>query len=311
MSLRNPPKGDVQPDLFIPYLSDLPLRDQHQVMERPFFALGKRKRLIPIDYTSPNGKYWIRVEGHQAHGMATIWDADILIWAASVLTEMKNRGVNDLPRTLHVHPYALLKAMRRETKGGDHYERLRAALDRLRHTAIKTNINVEGRKKTASFGWLEGWREVINETTKESEGLTITLSEWMYEAIVKDGGVIQIHQDYFLLKGGFERWLYRVARKHAGDAGPDGWCCALTTLHQKSGSDSPLRRFKFEMHKIVEADGLPEIHLEWIERTAGRDHEVRMVRRDQLPQDHPAFRLTPRRARKRPRKVGLLGTPPV
>ena len=30
------------------------------------------------------------------------------------------------------------------------------------------------------------------------------------------GGVLTIHEDYFLLTGGIERWLYRVARKHAG-----------------------------------------------------------------------------------------------
>ena len=29
-------------------------------------------------------------------------------------------------------------------------------------------------------------------------------------------GVLTIHPDYFILKGGIERWLYRVARKHAG-----------------------------------------------------------------------------------------------
>lgn len=301
MSMRNPPAGDAQYDLFIPYLSDLPLRDQHQVMERPFFALGKRKRLVPIEYTSPDGKYWIQVIGHQAHGMATIWDADILIWAATVLTDMKNRGINDLPRTLPVQPYNLLKSIRREAKGGEHYERLRAALDRLRHTAIKTNINTEGHKKTASFGWLEGWREVVNKETQESEGMQITLSEWMYDAIVKDDGVIQIHPDYFLLMGGFERWMYRVARKHAGGAGAAGWSCALTTLYEKSGSDSPLRRFKFEMRQLVKKNNLPEYHLEWIESTESGGNAILAVRRDLLPADHPAFRFKARRSKNRPR----------
>jgi hypothetical protein len=44
------PSSDPQFDLFVPYLSDLPLRDQRETMERPFFSLAKRKRLRPIDY---------------------------------------------------------------------------------------------------------------------------------------------------------------------------------------------------------------------------------------------------------------------
>ena len=34
----------------------------------------------------------IRVEGTQEHGIATIWDADILIWAASQIVEAAMRA---------------------------------------------------------------------------------------------------------------------------------------------------------------------------------------------------------------------------
>src|SRR3546814_13147589 len=77
----------------------LPLKDQREVMERPFFSLQKRKRLKPIEYRSPDGEAWVKVEAMPAYGMATIWDADILIWAASVLNRMKEQGVNDMPRS--------------------------------------------------------------------------------------------------------------------------------------------------------------------------------------------------------------------
>ena len=42
----------------------------------------------------------------------------------------------------------------------------------------------------------------------------ITLPDWLFQGIVMKGGVLTIHEDYFLLTGGIERWLYRVARKH-------------------------------------------------------------------------------------------------
>jgi hypothetical protein len=50
-------------DLFIPLMNDLPLKDQREVMERPFFSLQKRKRLKPIEYRSPDGEAWVKVEG--------------------------------------------------------------------------------------------------------------------------------------------------------------------------------------------------------------------------------------------------------
>src|SRR3954447_10959598 len=104
-------------DLFVPCIPDLPLRDTRETMERPFFSLAKRKRLKPIEYVSPNGEVFVNVYPNQEFGMATIWDADILIWAASTLNGMKNRGVNDLPRTFNVQPFDLLKAICRDTGG--------------------------------------------------------------------------------------------------------------------------------------------------------------------------------------------------
>ena len=108
---------DPQFDLFVPFIADLPLRDQRETMERPFFSLAKRKRLKPIEYTSPNGEVFVNVFPNAEFGMATIWDADILIWAASALNNLRKRGMNDLPRTLSFQPYDLLKTICRETGG--------------------------------------------------------------------------------------------------------------------------------------------------------------------------------------------------
>ena len=48
-------REDGQVDLFLPQLTALPLRDQRETMERPFFSLSKRKRLklhrMPYDHT--------------------------------------------------------------------------------------------------------------------------------------------------------------------------------------------------------------------------------------------------------------------
>ncbi|MGH7187563.1 MAG: replication initiator protein A [Acetobacteraceae bacterium] len=289
-------------DLFAPYLSDLPLRDQREMMERPFFSLSKRKRLQPIDYESPDGSIFVSVNAVPRYGMATIWDADILIWAASIVTEMREKGVNDIPRTLKFHPHELLKTIRRGTSGR-HYEELRNGMARLQSTTIRTNIRATGHKKVRQFSWVESWSEITDEETGFSKGMTLTLSDWLYEGILMEGGVLAIHPDYFCLTGGRERWLYRVARKHAGGGDGTGFAITLPTLFQKSGAEGAYRRFKFEIRKIAHADTLPEFHLELLEQTQGEEPSLMMVRRSQLAIDHPAYEFPRRRDRRYARAV--------
>ena len=109
-----------QLELFVTLPGDIPTHDEQEMMERPFFSLAKSKRLKPIDYISPDGEVWVKVLPHQDYGMATIWDADVLIWAASVLAEMQKRRANEIPRTLNFQPFDLLRAIARFAVERDH-----------------------------------------------------------------------------------------------------------------------------------------------------------------------------------------------
>lgn len=264
-------------DLFLPYLADLPLRDQREMMERPFFSLAKTKRVKAIEYTSPDGKLWVNVSPNPQFGMATIWDADILIYCASMLADMQRRGINDIPRTLHIMPYDLLRAIGRPTTGRA-YELLGQALDRLVATTVKTNIRAESRRE-ATFSWLDGWTQLVDERTERSRGMTLELSNWFWEGVLMKGGVLSIDRAYFDITGGRERWLYRVARKHAGGAGEGGFAISMPTLFEKSGAEGPYRRFKFEIIKIAARNALPGYQLS-IEDGEGRKEPMLRMRRD-------------------------------
>ncbi|MFT3967874.1 MAG: replication initiator protein A, partial [Sphingobium sp.] len=264
-------------ELFLPYVADLALRDQREMMERPFFSLAKSKRVKPIDYTSPDGKTWVHVSANPDYGMATIWDADILIYCASVLADMARRGLNDIPRKLHLMPYDLLRAIHRPTTGRA-YELLGQSLDRLVSTTIKTNIRAENRRE-ATFSWLDGWTQLVDEKTERSRGMTIELSNWFYEGVLMQGGVLSIDRAYFDLTGGRERWLYKVARKHAGGAGEGGFAISMPTLYEKSGAEGAYRRFKFEILKIAERDPLPGYRLVIEQGEGKREPSLRMIRR--------------------------------
>ncbi len=264
-------------DLFLPYIADLPLRDQREMMERPFFSLAKSKRLKPIDYTSPDKKLWVHVSANPDYGMATIWDADILIYCASVLADMARRGQNDVPRKLHIMPYDLLRAIGRPTTGRA-YELLGQALDRLVSTTIKTNIRADNRRE-ATFSWLDGWTQLVDERTERSRGMTLELSNWFWEGVMMKGGVLSIDRAYFDITGGRERWLYRVARKHAGGAGDDGFAISMPVLFEKSGAEGEYRRFKFEMLRLADKNDLPGYGLT-IDTGRGGEPSLRMRRID-------------------------------
>lgn len=278
-------RGGRQPisdqfDLFLPYLTDLQFRDQREMMERPFFSLSKSKRVKPIDYHSPDGKLWVHVSASPEYGMATIWDADILIYCASVLADMARRGVNDIPRKIHLMPHDLLRAINR-TATGRAYELLGQGLDRLVATTVKTNIRAENRRE-ATFSWLDGWTQLVDEKTERSRGMTIELSNWFYEGVLMQGGVLSIDRGYFDIAGGRERWLYKVARKHAGGAGQGGFAISMPTLFEKSGAEGNYRRFKFEIAKIVERDELPGYMLTLEQPRDRREPNVRMRRREEI-----------------------------
>lgn len=265
MTKRQSPNSEF--DLFIPLMGDLPLKDQREVMERPFFSLQKRKRVKPIEYKSPDGETWVKIEAIPAYGMATIWDADILIWAASTLNRMREQGVNDLPRTLRTTSYDLLRGIKRDTSGRA-YQELQAALQRLQTTSISTSIRAPRRRTKAGFNWLDKWTLEVDPETDQPRGMTITLSDWVYEGIVGERSLLTMHQDYFLLTGGLERALYRIARKHAGNQ-RGGWTCRVEVLRDKTGSDSKPKEFNRMLRKVVEADQLPDYALEMAKTTDG------------------------------------------
>jgi plasmid replication initiation protein len=275
-------------DLFLPTIVDLRFRDQKDTMERPFFSLSKSKRMKPIEYINENDGTFVMVQPHQDYGMATIWDADILIWAASVLCDMKNRGTNDIPRELKFQPHDLLKAIHRGT-GGKDYVQLRDSLDRLKFTAVTTSIRAARGQKRSAFSWIDEWTDLVDADTKESKGMSIIVSDWFYRGVTEDGGVLSIDQAYFSISGGRERWLYRVARKHAGGNGPNGFAISMPVLFDKSGAEGAYRRFKFEILRIIARNDLPGFSLA-VQTGAEGEPLVHMVKREHIGEGaHPEW----------------------
>ncbi|PJN93135.1 plasmid replication initiator protein, partial [Amaricoccus sp. HAR-UPW-R2A-40] len=115
-------------------------------------------------------------------GMATIWDADILIWGASTLNRMKQQGINNLPRTLRTTPYELLRAIKRNTGGRD-YQELRPPFCVFRPLPSQHRSARQSAGKRPAH-WLDSWTFDTDAETEQPRGMTLTLSDWVYEGIV-------------------------------------------------------------------------------------------------------------------------------
>ena len=174
-------------------------------MAYPFFSLSKSRRIAPIDFAA--GNVTIRVEAVPDHGMATIWDADILIWAASQIVEARDAGLRT-SRLMAATPYEILNYVGRGTSLRD-YQRLKAALDRLQSTTVSTSIRqpVEGRRHR--FSWINEWQERTNRQGRP-DGIELIVPDWFYKAVLDDALILTIDPAYFDLTGGLDRWPPRA-----------------------------------------------------------------------------------------------------
>jgi plasmid replication initiation protein len=254
-SWRHSQSDREQLELFRALPGDLAPRDAQDLMAYPFFSLAKSKRLVPIDFRA--GAISIRVEAVPEYGMATIWDADVLIWAASQIVEARDRGHRP-SRLMAATPYQILAFIGRGKSVRD-YDRLKAALDRLQSSSVATSIRQPSERRQHRFSWINEWKETADAAGR-SRGLELILPDWFYAAVLDNALVLTIDREYFALTGGLERWLYRIVRKHGGHQ-PGGWSFEMAHLHAKSGSLSPLKHFAYDIREIVRHQTLPGYRL--------------------------------------------------
>ena len=256
MSVRSePPAQEPTLSPFRALPGDMAPRDAQDLMAHPFFSLGKSRRTLPINFRS--GSVTVRVEGTHEHGIATIWDADILIWAASQIVEARDAGIAT-SRLIRATPYEILRFIGRGTSRRD-YLRLKAALDRLQTTSVATSIRETTGRRLHRFSWINEWKELAAADGRPL-GIELILPDWFYAGVLDRALVLTIDRAYFRLTGGIERWLYRLVRKHGGHQ-PDGWQFDFRHLHRKSGSAARYSDFALDLRALVARQSLPGYQL--------------------------------------------------
>lgn len=238
------------PDFFVcDILSAMPKHDLAS-MEHPIFSLATQpdRRILTYRHNATEITVTPSVRGR-----ATIFDADILIFCISQLMAALNAG-RPTARVLTLTAHDLLLATNRETSG-DSYRRLREAFERLAGTRITTNIVTGEHEVTRGFGLIEAWEIVRRTRAGRMVSVSVTLSEWLYQAVLSKS-VLTLNRAYFTLRRPLERRLYELARKHCGRQRE--WLISLEVLQKKTGSTSPRRVFRAMLRDIIAADTLPD-----------------------------------------------------
>ena len=240
-----------------------PIRDVIDLMEFPFLALSK-DRTNPITYESEDRTQKVVISAHRGHFLASIYDWDIILVVAGKIQEILNNG-SDIPScTITIPRHELLKALHKQS-GKKQQKDLEKSLDRLKLTGISTTVNNKDFRHRAGFGFIDRWNYSERKNDRETRKIQITLSPWLYELCCAQGSLLKSSISYFDMTSGLKKFLYRTARKHAGN-NKEGWEFSIEKLYEKSGSEREFKKFKNDLKSTVIDNDIPEYSMEWVEK---------------------------------------------
>jgi plasmid replication initiation protein len=256
-------KKEPYPNLSL-FVSDFltwnPKGERHS-MEHPFYSLSKKKDIKPRHYVSQDGKAELTVKP-TSDGLPTIWDKDLLIYAATLIREAMNRGeMGPDNRSIRIDTWNFLEA----TVKGDGAQQYKGMLDTLRRLQgcnVETSIETNGKRYIKGFSLLDYYEIAVTTKTGKVASLEVKLCDWLYGAIWNASQeMLSINREYFKLEGGIERRLYELARKHCGNQ--PFWKVDIETLWTKSGSTAELKKFRHMVFKgQVDLGTIPDYRVE-------------------------------------------------
>jgi plasmid replication initiation protein len=248
-------------DFFILDVSDTAPKDDMASMEHPVFSLSVKPDMRELEYRH-DGKRIVVVPSGK--GLATIMDKDILLYCISKLVHQLNASEEITPWVeLTAHEVMVATNWRTNRES---YQRFEDALDRLRGTTIKTNIETGDHMQVRGFGLIDAYEINRRGETGQADPfgrmtkVRIKVSDWTFRA-VQSLEVLTINSRYFRLRRPLERRLYELARKHVGDQSRP-FLIRLDKLQRKVGSNSPPKKFKYFLKQISQDGHIPDYGIE-------------------------------------------------
>jgi len=264
---------------------------QTDLMAYPFFGLSKTPARRSIRFVEGAVSLEIRPS---EHGVATIYDKEVLIYLASLAIERLERGEH-FDGVLTFTAYDFFKLAGLSGASGKNYQRLAGSLDRLQGTQVRTTIETGGVSIDGWFSWISEAHVLFTRDAngqKRARAFRVRITDWLVRAIAADGSVLSYDPSYFSLSA-IERRIYEIAR--AGCQGAQPLALGLNTLRQRIGVTSPLKKFRHLLAQIAERDDLPAYRVILLDEggkaplnrmkvaLAPRGTEARLIERSSAP----------------------------
>ncbi len=252
-------------------IPDMSIKEDLSLIDHALFVLSKRKTGddTPLVYEFDGGS--ITVVGTSLHGIATIFDYDIVLYMCSHLArEMekvkkiandKSKGINNPklpPRYIDIDTDDFLR-FAQKTPGGARYEAMRDSLSRLKTTTVCIKQESGGYRRSGMFSYVGEYTIVEESNTKvrksgKGRGVVkarVVIPNWIYDGIVRceKPSVLTLHREYFSISSSVMRVLYRYAKRYGGLTGPID--VPVDEFHRISGSGNSLKEFTKQLKKIL------------------------------------------------------------
>ena len=276
-------------------MPDLTIKDDLSLIDYALFVLSKRKTGddTPLVYKFRGGS--IEVIGTSKHGIATIYDYDIVLYMTSHLAKQmervkavakdNSRGLTNPelpPRHIEFDTNDFLRFAKRKP-GGSQYEAIRDALARLKTTTISIQQVEGGYRRAGMFSYIGDYLVTEESTTKLRKGekgkgivkAVITIPNWIYDGVVRPGKptLLTLNEEFFTISSATLRMLYRYAKRYAGFGRPVE--LPVDEFRYLCGSSQTLGEFTRELKKLLTAARLESIReFSFILHSQGRGKNV-------------------------------------
>lgn len=190
------------------------LKNIVQFMELPIFSTAKKADTRIYEWSSPDGKKRFTITP-SAKGRATVWDRDILLFFFTSLAGMIDNG--DLAKDFRVDFFSVtalaINRFCRRGDGGQDYDDLISAFDRLLGTVVK--LEVEG-ESCVSFPLIAGYEVVKRDGSNRMSNVQVNLPAHILQLLF-NRKTLSFSKTYQKLTSGYEKQLSMLCPRFCGN----------------------------------------------------------------------------------------------
>jgi hypothetical protein len=239
-----------------------PMRDLRlplMLAKYPMVAMAAGATSIHHSFTENGVRYYVNVASEEPKRLATLTDADVLIYVVSYLALQLNRGL-DLQRTIPFCTADVLRTLGR-SPGGRQAQLLDESIERLHGTTVNSNFAPPG----CTAPRFESLISHIERAPRTRRITAVHVGEWLIDQVRRHRFAKTTPASLRLR--GLARVVNNWAIAHVQNAPNPKWEISIDRAYFKAGGDRQpkarggLRKFRHALKRLADQRPLPGFRL--------------------------------------------------